>query len=36
MVGIPSDCNECLRMLGLYHSNGVMDDVVVGATLDGM
>ena len=23
MVEIPCDCNECLRMLGLYPSNGV-------------
>ena len=27
MVEIPLDCNECLRMLGLYPSNCVMDDV---------
>jgi len=27
MVEIPCDCNECLRMLGLYPSNGVMDDI---------
>ena len=27
VVEIPCDCNECLRMLGLYSSNDVMDDV---------
>ena len=28
MGEIPCDCNKCLRILGLYPSNGVMDDVI--------